>query len=201
MQRHRAPVRGRALATVARCRCRECTPLRWRSRTAPPCSGLHSLPRLVDVHQDLEEEVEPEPDPEERARDEQPRTGAELLVQPPSRQGPSANGPGELPAGVDVGPRLPVRGSDPLAYLFSAYLVLDLPARWFAHRGAYGRLGALLFLASVVLAFVGITRAVHDAPPIAPVRPKFAKAMLGLSWLAALLCTIGDLASSDDRGG
>ncbi|TMB07673.1 MAG: hypothetical protein E6J66_18045 [Deltaproteobacteria bacterium] len=83
----------------------------------------------------------------------------------------------------------------PLAYLFSAYLVLDLPARWFAHRGAYGRLGALLFLASVVLAFVGITRAVHDAPPIAPVRPKFAKAMLGLSWLAALLCTIGDLAS------
>jgi len=83
----------------------------------------------------------------------------------------------------------------PLAYLFSAYLVLDLPARWFAHRGAYGRLGALLFLASVVFAFVGITRAVHDAPPIAPVRPKFAKAMLGLSWLAALLCTIGDLAS------
>ena len=83
----------------------------------------------------------------------------------------------------------------PLAYLFSAYLILDLPARWFAHRGAYGRLGALLFLASVVLAFVGITRAVHDAPPIAPVRPKFAKAMLGLSWLAALLCTIGDLAS------
>jgi len=83
----------------------------------------------------------------------------------------------------------------PLAYLFSAYLVLDVPARWFAHRGAYGRLGALLFLASVVFAFVGITRAVHDAPPIAPVRPKFAKAMLGLSWLAALLCTIGDLAS------
>jgi len=83
----------------------------------------------------------------------------------------------------------------PLAYLFSAYLVLDLPARWFAHRDAYGKLGALLFLASVSLAFVGITRAVHDAPPTAPVRPKFAKAMLGFSWLAALLCTIGDLAS------
>jgi hypothetical protein len=85
----------------------------------------------------------------------------------------------------------------PLAYLFSAYLVLDLPARWFAHRGAYGKVGALLFLASAGLAFVGIARAVQNAPPIAPVRPKFAKAMLGLSWIAALLCTIGDLASRD----
>jgi hypothetical protein len=85
----------------------------------------------------------------------------------------------------------------PLAYLFSAYLVLDLPARWFAHRGAYGKLGALLFLASAALAFVGIARAVQNAAPIAPVRPKFAKAMLGLSWIAALLCTIGDLASRD----
>jgi hypothetical protein len=82
----------------------------------------------------------------------------------------------------------------PLAYLASAYLVFDLPARWFAHRGAYGKLGALLFLTSVAIAFVGIARAVQDAPPIAPVRPKFAKAMLGVSWLAALLCTIGDLA-------
>jgi len=83
----------------------------------------------------------------------------------------------------------------PLAYLFSAYLVLDLPARWFAHRNAYGKFGALLFLTSAALAFVGIARAAQNAPPIAPVRPKFAKAMLGLSWVAALLCTIGDLAS------
>jgi hypothetical protein len=82
----------------------------------------------------------------------------------------------------------------PLAYLASSYLVLDLPARWFAHRGAYGGLGALLFLASLGIAYAGIARAVQDAPPIAPVRPKFAKAMLGLSWAAALLCTIGDLA-------
>jgi len=82
----------------------------------------------------------------------------------------------------------------PLASLAAAYLVLDLPARWFTHRGAYGKLGALLFLASVAVAWIGITRAMQEAPPIAPVRPKFAKAMLGISWLAALLCTIGDLA-------
>src|SRR3989475_2396358 len=72
MQRHRPPARGRAPATAARCRCRERISPRWRSRTAPPCSGSPSLPCLVDVHQDLEEEVEPEPDPEERANDEQP---------------------------------------------------------------------------------------------------------------------------------
>jgi len=82
----------------------------------------------------------------------------------------------------------------PLAYLASAYLVLDLPARFIGHRGAYGKLGALLFLAALGVGLVGISRAVQDAPPIAPVRPKFAKAMLGLSWVAALLFTIGDMA-------
>jgi uncharacterized membrane protein len=82
----------------------------------------------------------------------------------------------------------------PLAYLVSTYLVLDLPARFIGHRGAYGRVGALLFVGALGVAMIGIARAVQDAPPIAPVRPKFAKAMFGLSWLAALLCTIGDLA-------
>ena len=82
----------------------------------------------------------------------------------------------------------------PLAYLAAAYLVVDLPARWLARRGAYGRFGLLLFLASIAVALTGILRAVQDAPPIAPVRPKFAKAMLALSWVAAVLGTIGDLA-------
>jgi hypothetical protein len=82
----------------------------------------------------------------------------------------------------------------PLAYLASAFLVLDLPARFIGHRDAYGRLGALLFIAALGVSFLGISRAVQDVPPIAPVRPKFAKAMLGLSWVAALLFTIGDLA-------
>lgn len=82
----------------------------------------------------------------------------------------------------------------PLTYLASAYLVLDLPARFIGHRGAYGKMGALLFLAAVGVAAIGISRAVQEAPPIAPVRPKFAKAMLALSWVAAVLFTIGDLA-------
>jgi len=82
----------------------------------------------------------------------------------------------------------------PLAYLVSTYLVVDLPARFIGHRGAYGKVGVLLFVGALGVALIGIARAVQDAPPVAPVRPKFAKAMFGLSWLAALLCTIGDLA-------
>jgi hypothetical protein len=52
-----------------------------------------------------------------------------------------------------------------------------------------------MFAAAVAITAVGVSRALRDAPPVAPVRPRFAKAMLGLSWVAALLCTIGDLAS------
>ena len=83
----------------------------------------------------------------------------------------------------------------PFAYLAAAYLALDIPARWLTRRDAYGRWGLLLFAAAVAVELVGIARARRDAPPIAPVRPKFAKAMLGLSWVAAVLFTIGDLAS------
>ena len=82
----------------------------------------------------------------------------------------------------------------PLAYLAAAYLVVDLPARWLTHRGAYGRFGLVLFLAAGGIAVAGIMRAVQDAPPIAPVSAKFAKVMLGLSWVAAVLGTIGDIA-------
>jgi hypothetical protein len=83
----------------------------------------------------------------------------------------------------------------PLAYLAAAYLTLDLPARYFAHRGAHGKLGILLFLVALAIAATGIVRAVQDAPPVAPVRPKFARAMLLLSWVAAVLFTIGDLSA------
>jgi hypothetical protein len=82
----------------------------------------------------------------------------------------------------------------PLAYLVSSYLAIDLPARWLTHRGAYGHVGVLLFVSAVAMALIGIARAAQDAPPIAPVRPKFARAMLALSWAAAVLFTIGDLA-------
>jgi len=83
----------------------------------------------------------------------------------------------------------------PFAYLTAAYLALDIPARWLSRRDAYGRWGLLMFAAAVAVELVGIARARRDAPPIAPVRPKFAKVMLGLSWVAAVLLTIGDLAS------
>jgi hypothetical protein len=82
----------------------------------------------------------------------------------------------------------------PFVYLTAAYLALDLPARWLAHRGAWGGWGLLVFLAALVVSFVGLGRAVQGSEPIAPVRPRFAKAMFGLSWVAALLLTIGDLA-------
>jgi hypothetical protein len=82
----------------------------------------------------------------------------------------------------------------PFAYLVSAYLAVDLPARWLTHRGAYGNVGVLLFVASLAVALIGIARAAQDAPPIAPVQPRFARTMLALSWVAAVLFTIGDLA-------
>jgi hypothetical protein len=83
----------------------------------------------------------------------------------------------------------------PIAYLAAAYLVLDLPARWLTHKGAYGGWGLLLFFGSVIVCLTGFSRAMQDAPPIAPVRPRFAKAMFRLSWVAAVLLLIGDLAS------
>ena len=83
----------------------------------------------------------------------------------------------------------------PFLYLAAAYFALDLPARWLAHRPAHGGFGVVLFLAAATLCLVGIARAVQNSEPIAPVRPKFARAMLGLSFVAALLLTIGDLAS------
>jgi hypothetical protein len=84
----------------------------------------------------------------------------------------------------------------PFVYMISAYLALDLPARWLAHRDAWGGWGVIIFLGALVVGLIGIGRAVQDSTPIAPVRPQFAKAMLAASWIAALLMTIGDLVFS-----
>jgi hypothetical protein len=81
----------------------------------------------------------------------------------------------------------------PFVYMISAYLALDLPARWLAHRDAWGGQGVIIFLAALVVGLIGVARAVQNAAPIAPVRPQFAKAMLAVSWIAALIMTIGDL--------
>ena len=82
----------------------------------------------------------------------------------------------------------------PLFYLAAAYLVLDLPLRWLTHKSTHGVWSLVLFAGAAIVALTGLSRAMQNAPPIAPVRPKFAKAMFGLCWLAALLLVIGDLA-------
>jgi hypothetical protein len=83
----------------------------------------------------------------------------------------------------------------PFFYLAAAYLVLDLPLRWLSHRSAPGGWALALFAGSAIVCLTGISRAVQNVQPIAPVRPAFAKAMFGLSWMAALLMVLGDFAS------
>jgi len=83
----------------------------------------------------------------------------------------------------------------PLAYLVGSYLVLDLPARWVVHRQSATGTAALIFLAALAVSIVSLVRFAKGAEPIAPVRPRFAKTMLALSWLLALLCTVGDVVS------
>jgi hypothetical protein len=82
----------------------------------------------------------------------------------------------------------------PFAYLAGAYLALDLPARLVARRVHFSSFGLLVFAASVAVSLLGASRAMRDAPPVVPVRPRFAKAMLLAGWSAALLLTVADLA-------
>jgi hypothetical protein len=82
----------------------------------------------------------------------------------------------------------------PILYAVAAYLTLDLPARLMWGRAPFSGLGLLVFLAAVGVSLLGISRLVRDAPPVAPVRPKFARALLLASWAAALLLTVADLA-------
>ena len=83
----------------------------------------------------------------------------------------------------------------PLLYLATSYLALDLPARWMAGREHATWNGALIFAGALVVGLVGLVRAVQGAPPVAPVRPRFARAMFALCWLFALLLTLADLSS------
>jgi len=82
----------------------------------------------------------------------------------------------------------------PLAYATAAYLTFDLPARLFAGRAHFSSTGVGVFLASLGVSFLGLSRLLRGAPPVAPVRPKFARAMLLATWAAALLLTLADLA-------
>jgi hypothetical protein len=82
----------------------------------------------------------------------------------------------------------------PLSYLVASYLALDLPARWAMGRQPLTGTSLLIFVGSLAVCLGGIVRALLNSQPIAPVRPRFAKAMLALGWVASLLFTIGDLA-------
>lgn len=82
----------------------------------------------------------------------------------------------------------------PLIYLAASYLLFDLPLRWLLRREPFSLAGGAALLASVIVLLVGLARALREATPVAPVRPRFARWMFGLGWLAGLLLAIGDLA-------
>jgi hypothetical protein len=82
----------------------------------------------------------------------------------------------------------------PILYFIAAYLVLDLPAGLIAGRLHFSSLGFLAFAVSLGVSLFGISRAMREAPPVVPVRPRFARAMLLAGWSAALLLTVADLA-------
>ena len=82
----------------------------------------------------------------------------------------------------------------PIVYAVGAYLTFDLPARLLAGRVRFSGTGFLVFLAALGVTLLGISRMLRSAAPVAPVRPKFARAMLLATWAAALLLTLADLA-------
>jgi len=81
----------------------------------------------------------------------------------------------------------------PLLYAAASFLTLALPLRWLTGREPVSLLGVLELLLAIAISLVGLFRALQGSEPIAPVRPEFARAMLGLCWLAALLLVIADI--------
>ena len=81
----------------------------------------------------------------------------------------------------------------PVVYVAASYLALDLPARWIFGPAHFSWLGFGVFAAAAGLSFLGVSRALRSAPPVAPVRPVFARTMLIVTWGAALVLTIADL--------
>jgi len=82
----------------------------------------------------------------------------------------------------------------PILYAVAAYLTFDLPARLFAGQSRFSSTGLLVFLAALGVSLLGLSRMLRGAPPVVPVRPKFARAMLLATWAAGLLLTLADLA-------
>jgi hypothetical protein len=85
----------------------------------------------------------------------------------------------------------------PLLYLAASYFAIDLPLRWINGREHATWPAVAVFVAALVIGLVGLARAIQGAPPVAPVRTRFARVMYALSWVAGILMTIGDLTSAN----
>jgi hypothetical protein len=83
----------------------------------------------------------------------------------------------------------------PVAYLAASFAVIDLPATWLFGHGQMTGPSLGLFAGALLVSAFGIFRALHGAAPVVPVRPRFAKAMLALGWVAALFLTVADLSA------
>jgi len=81
----------------------------------------------------------------------------------------------------------------PILYAASSFLVLALPLRWLTGRSQPTWLTMGELTAALAIAAIGLLRAAQGAEPIAPVRRVFARTMLGLCWLGALLLAAADV--------
>jgi uncharacterized membrane protein len=86
-------------------------------------------------------------------------------------------------------------GGTPIAYLSASFAVFDIPAGWMFGQKPLTGLSVGLFAAALLVSAFGIFRALQGAQPVAPVRPKFAKAMLALGWATGFLLAIADLSA------
>jgi len=83
----------------------------------------------------------------------------------------------------------------PLAYLAASFALFDLPVGWLFGHKPVTSLGIGLFAAAMLVSAFGIFRAMQGSPPVVPVRPKFARAMLVLGWATGFLLAIADLSA------
>ena len=81
----------------------------------------------------------------------------------------------------------------PVLYAASAFLTLALPLRWITGRAPFSIWGLLELLCAIAISVMGLARAALGSEPVAPVRPPFARAMLGFCWLGALLVALADV--------
>lgn len=81
----------------------------------------------------------------------------------------------------------------PIAYAVAAFLTLSLPLRVLVNGTPLSLAGVLGFLAALGVSAVGVARAAADAEPVAPVSRGFARLLLILNWVVALLLALGNL--------